>query len=56
MTDLTREALKADAFSTMHVSTPTYDIDRMVAETKASPMWLHFGAGNIFRIFIPSLT
>ena len=55
MTDLTREALKADAFSAMHVSTPTYDIDRMVAETKASPMWLHFGAGNIFRIFIAGL-
>lgn len=28
-----------------------YDRAAMVARTKASPTWLHFGAGNIFRAF-----
>ena len=30
---------------------PQYDIDAMVAATKANPEWIHFGAGNIFRAF-----
>lgn len=31
---------------------PSYDIERMISLTKASPAWLHFGAGNIFRSFL----
>ena len=31
---------------------PSYDIERMISITKASPAWLHFGAGNIFRSFL----
>lgn len=30
---------------------PTYDIAEMRAKTKAAPVWLHIGAGNIFRAF-----
>ncbi|MCL2420726.1 MAG: mannitol dehydrogenase family protein [Defluviitaleaceae bacterium] len=30
---------------------PGYDIDAMVEKTKKAPVWLHMGAGNIFRIF-----
>ena len=30
---------------------PNYDIDKMIARTKATPEWIHFGAGNIFRSF-----
>ena len=28
---------------------PAYDRDAMIARTKEDPIWLHFGAGNIFK-------
>lgn len=31
---------------------PSYDVDAVVERTKESPMWVHFGIGNIFRIFL----
>ncbi len=31
---------------------PKYDIKLLRAETKAKPRWLHFGPGNLFRMFI----
>ena len=31
---------------------PQYDVAAMVAKTKAAPVWLHMGAGNIFRILV----
>lgn len=34
---------------------PQYDVEKVIANTKANPMWVHFGAGNIFRGFIGSL-
>lgn len=30
---------------------PEFDIDDMIENTKISPEWIHFGAGNIFRAF-----
>ncbi len=30
---------------------PKYDIEAVRAKTLAEPMWIHFGAGNIFRVF-----
>ena len=30
---------------------PQYDRAAMVANTKANPTWIHFGAGNIFKAF-----
>ncbi|SDB24633.1 fructuronate reductase [Pseudobutyrivibrio sp. YE44] len=30
---------------------PEYDREKMVAATKEKPVWVHFGAGNIFRAF-----
>ena len=30
---------------------PEYDIAKIADNTKKSPKWLHFGVGNIFRIF-----
>ena len=35
---------------------PSYDRDKMIAETKANPEWVHFGAGNIFRAFQANLS
>ncbi len=34
---------------------PAYDVPAMVEKTKRSPIWLHMGAGNIFRGFIAAL-
>lgn len=30
---------------------PQYDRGKMIADTKENPIWIHFGAGNIFRAF-----
>ncbi|EJW93771.1 fructuronate reductase, partial [gut metagenome] len=30
---------------------PKFDREAMIAKTKANPVWIHFGAGNIFRAF-----
>jgi len=37
------------------VSLPSADIPAMAEKTKKEPIWLHFGAGNIFRGYIASL-
>lgn len=37
------------------ISLPAYDIEKVAENTKKSPVWVHFGAGNIFRIFIGGL-
>ena len=31
---------------------PKYDVEAMISKTKENPTWVHFGAGNIFRIFL----
>lgn len=38
-----------------NVSLPKYDVKKVVENTKANPIWLHFGAGNIFRGYIARL-
>lgn len=37
------------------VALPKYDWEKMCAETAKNPVWVHFGAGNIFRGFIAGL-
>ncbi len=32
-------------------SLPSYDVERIRENTEKNPRWLHFGSGNIFRIF-----
>ena len=34
---------------------PAYDRDEMIKNTKNTPVWVHFGAGNIFRAFQAAL-
>ncbi|MCR4431646.1 MAG: mannitol dehydrogenase family protein [Tepidanaerobacteraceae bacterium] len=34
---------------------PLFDIDKVKADTMKEPVWLHFGAGNIFRAFPAAL-
>ena len=32
-------------------SLPEYSREAMIEKTKAAPVWIHFGNGNIFRAF-----
>ena len=46
---------QADAWAAAKVALPKFDIAAVRAQTKATPEWVHFGAGNIFRGFMGSL-
>lgn len=37
------------------VRLPEYNVPAMVHKTRQAPIWVHFGSGNIFRIFIAQL-
>ena len=50
---LTLEGLQEkEQWKNAGVDLPAYDIEKVAEETKKAPVWVHFGAGNIFRIFI----
>lgn len=50
---LTLEGLKdRKAWEKAGISLPDYEIEQTAEATKKAPVWVHFGAGNIFRIFI----
>ena len=53
---LTLEGLKEkSSWEAVGVAVPSYDVASVAEETKKAPVWVHFGAGNIFRIFIGGL-
>lgn len=53
---VTLEGIKdVAAFEQAKVELPKYDVAQVQAHSKESPVWLHFGAGNIFRGFVASL-
>ena len=39
----------------MGIAVPRFDRQAMIRDTKDSPQWVHFGAGNIFRAFPAAL-
>jgi len=41
-----------NVWNAVGISIPEYDIKEVTENTKKSPVWVHFGIGNIFRIFI----
>jgi len=43
------------AWEAAGVQLPKHDWKAMCAETEQNPLWVHFGAGNIFRIFVAGL-
>jgi len=53
---LTLEGLKdRAAWEAAGVKLPSYDVAAVAEKTKTAPVWIHFGIGNIFRIFIGSI-
>lgn len=34
------------------IELPSYDVEEVSQKTKQQPQWVHFGIGNIFRVFI----
>lgn len=53
---LTLAGLKDGAqWANAGIKLPVYDIEAVAETTKKAPVWVHFGAGNIFRIFIGGL-
>ncbi len=43
------------AWAEAGISIPTYDIMKMREATKANPVWVHIGPGNLFRGFVADL-
>ncbi len=53
---LTYKGLKdAQAWEKAGVLLPPYDPEALSEKTKADPRWVHFGIGNIFRIFLGTI-
>lgn len=51
---LSLESIKEkEAWKGYHL--PQYDIEKITENTRENPQWMHFGSGNIFRIFSGSL-
>lgn len=48
---LNNEGLKSSAWKEKGYKIPSFDRDKLIAETAKNPVWVHFGAGNIFRGF-----
>lgn len=57
MLKLNAQSVKNNAqqWKNINVTLPKFDWETMVKNTKEKPVWIHFGAGNIFRGFIASL-
>ena len=50
---LTPEGLKdRQAWLSAGIRLPEYDVEALRARTQEHPVWVHFGIGNIFRIFL----
>ncbi|MBQ7678530.1 MAG: mannitol dehydrogenase family protein [Butyrivibrio sp.] len=55
--ELTRKSLEQDkaAFLAAGYKLPAFDYEAVRAATEERPVWVHFGAGNIFRAFQANL-
>ena len=48
--------LKNKSFwESIKVEIPRYSVKNVIELTRENPKWVHFGAGNIFRVFIGGL-
>lgn len=56
MIKLSRKGLEDKQFwAKAGIAAPDYDIEAVCEKTNNSPVWLHFGAGNIFRGYVAGL-
>ena len=54
--ELTWKGLKdTAAWEKAGVELPPYDVEAVAKKGQESPVWVHFGIGNIFRIFVGSI-
>ncbi|MCR4684489.1 MAG: mannitol dehydrogenase family protein [Lachnospiraceae bacterium] len=53
--ELKINTLQDDFYRNHQIQIPRYDISAVSEKTKEAPIWVHFGIGNIFRIFIGGL-
>lgn len=44
-----------EGWAAAHVTLPQFDVQAMRRRTAETPLWVHFGSGNIFRAFIARL-
>ena len=51
---LNNQSLNDRAFAEHNYKLPAYDREALCKKTKNEPVWVHMGAGNIFRSFIAS--
>lgn len=50
---LTLEGIKdCELWNKAGITLPGYDVEKVSQKAKEEPKWVHFGIGNIFRIFI----
>ena len=53
---LTLEGIKdKQVWNRAGIGLPSYDLETLAQRTTEAPVWVHFGIGNIFRIFIGSI-
>ena len=43
---------ETEAWEKAGIALPGYDVEAVSAKAKEAPVWVHFGIGNIFRVFI----
>lgn len=53
---LTRNGIKEhELWEKAGIRLPGYDVEAIAEKAKQEPVWVHFGIGNIFRVFIGSI-
>ena len=53
---LTLDGLKkTEQWQEANIQIPNYNVEDVIERTKENPIWIHFGIGNIFRIFIAGI-
>ncbi len=53
---LTHQGLKQkELWEQAGIQLPVYDAEALAEKTRREPEWIHFGIGNIFRIFVGSI-